>query len=59
MSVIKIKRSYFVCATQRCGSTVLTQAMEATGQAGSPAEHLQYIVTADDPGQGAVIVNDR
>jgi LPS sulfotransferase NodH len=36
-------RSYLVCATQRSGSTLLCEALESTGVAGSPREYFEEL----------------
>jgi LPS sulfotransferase NodH len=36
-------RSYLICATQRCGSTLLCEALKATGAAGEPREYFEEL----------------
>lgn len=37
------RRCYLVCATQRCGSTLLCEMLEATGVAGAPREYFEEL----------------
>jgi trehalose 2-sulfotransferase len=36
------KQSYFICASPRCGSTLLSEALEMTNLAGHPKEYFTY-----------------
>ncbi len=44
-------RPYFVCATPRSGSTLLCEALSATGVAGRPAEYFEALRGTDLPRQ--------
>ena len=43
--------SYLICATPRSGSTLLCDALERTGIAGSPAEHFEVLLETGQPRQ--------
>lgn len=41
--------SYVICATPRSGSTLLCEALRATGVAGSPGEHFEFLLDTGLP----------
>ena len=44
------ERSYLVCATPRSGSTLVCQALKATGVAGNPEEYFEALLhSGPDP----------
>ncbi len=43
------KRSYLVCATPRSGSTLVCQALKATGVAGNPEEYFEALLHSGRP----------
>jgi LPS sulfotransferase NodH len=45
------KASYLICATPRSGSTLLCDALDATGIAGHPAEHFEVLLETGRPRQ--------
>ncbi|MFY9488913.1 MAG: Stf0 family sulfotransferase [Solirubrobacterales bacterium] len=46
------RRAYFVCATQRSGSTLLCELLKATGVAGRPGEFFEQLRSTGMPRQG-------
>jgi trehalose 2-sulfotransferase len=69
--VPRITRSYLVCATPRSGSTLLCEALKATGVAGRPEEYFEavpatgarrrpqdYLAGLDDPEALALVCGD-
>ncbi len=44
-----MSKSYFVCATPRSGSTLLCEALKATGVAGRPEEYFESVVATGRP----------
>ena len=69
--VPRITRSYLVCATPRSGSTLLCEALKATGVAGCPEEYFEavpatgtrrrprdYLAGLDDPEALALVGGD-
>ena len=45
------EHSYLICATPRCGSTLLSEALATTGIAGHPAEHFEVLLETGQPRQ--------
>ena len=45
------KLSYLICATPRCGSTLLSEALASTGIAGRPEEHFEILLETGRPRQ--------
>src|SRR5829696_10459407 len=43
--------SYLICATPRSGSTLLCDALDATGIAGHPEEHFEVLLETGRPRQ--------
>ena len=44
-----MSKAYFVCATPRSGSTLLCEALKATGVAGRPEEYFESVVATGRP----------
>ncbi len=42
---------YLICATPRCGSTLLCEALSSTGRAGRPAEYFEGLIGTNAPRQ--------
>jgi LPS sulfotransferase NodH len=49
--VMTPRLSYLICATPRCGSTFLSEALAATGIAGCPEEHFEVLLETGQPRQ--------
>jgi len=47
----QLRKSYLVCATPRSGSTLLCEMLLATGRAGRPLEHFEYLRHSSLPRQ--------
>jgi trehalose 2-sulfotransferase len=45
------QRAYIVCATPRSGSTLLCEMLTATGVAGRPGEHVEFLRAAGRPAE--------
>jgi trehalose 2-sulfotransferase len=45
------RRAYIVCATPRSGSTLLCEMLTATGVAGRPVEHVEFLRAAGRPAE--------
>src|SRR5687767_6906049 len=44
-----MSKAYLVCATPRSGSTLLCEALKATGVAGRPGEYFESVVATGRP----------
>ena len=49
MGMTRTDRSYLVCATPRSGSTLVCQALKATGVAGRPEEYFEALLRSGRP----------
>jgi trehalose 2-sulfotransferase len=49
--IARPRRAYIVCATPRSGSTLLCEMLTATGVAGRPGEHVEYLRAVGRPNE--------